>query len=147
MQNSGALVLGLIIRSGLMVNMLLLNHKTIGSAALRCGASSFGFKDMGRFARYPSLFVAIFKDISKRDKFLRFLRSQNLKFDKNFDYRFRMYHNEFIYLVYVKFYLFIPGEKIAFKNFRQLCNSKEVQVYTNRFYQHPNKSKRSFNNG
>lgn len=133
------------IRSGLMVNTLLLSHRALGSAALRCGASSFGVKSLGVYSKCPSKFVAVFKSQIKRNKFLSFLRSQNLQFEKHFDYRYKLYKGEFVYMVFVKLYRFIPKEKIGFKNFRQLCNSQEVQIYTNPFYQHPNKSKTNFN--
>ncbi len=43
-----------------MVNTILFKLKSLGSAALRCGASSFGVKNLGSFSKYPSLFVAVF---------------------------------------------------------------------------------------
>jgi hypothetical protein len=48
-----------------MINTLLFKHKTLGSAALRCGASSFGVKNLGSYSNYPSLFVAVFKSQEK----------------------------------------------------------------------------------
>ena len=120
-----------------MVNTILLKHKTLGSAALRCGASQFGVKNMGNFSKYPSLFVAVFKTQEKRSKFLQFLRSQNLIFQTDYYYKYAIHKNAFVYMVFVKLYKFIPSEKIGFKNFRQLCSSKEIQIYSNPAYIHP----------
>ncbi len=120
-----------------MINTLLLSHKALGSAALRCGASSFGVKNMGIYSKYPSLFVAVFKSQVKRNKFLNFLRLKNLTYQTDFYYRYTIYNNEFLYLVFVKLFLFIPFQKIGFKNFRQLCSSKQVQYYSNSCYNHP----------
>ncbi len=120
-----------------MVNTLLLKHKTLGSAALRCGASQFGVKNMGNFSKYPSLFVAVFKTQEKRSKFLQFLRSQNLIFQTDYYYKYAIHKNAFVYLVFVKLYKFIPSEKIGFNSFKQLCGSKEIQIYSNPCYFHP----------
>lgn len=130
-----------------MVNTLLFNHKALGSAALRCGASSFGIKNMGNFSKYPSLFVAVFKSQEKRSKFLNFLRSQNLIYQTDFYYKYAIsprsrsdeagHKNDFVYMVFVKLYKFIEPNKIGFKNFRQLCTSKQVQHYSNPTYAHP----------
>ena len=123
-----------------MFNTILLKHKTLGSAALRCGASQFGIKNMGSFSKYPSLFVAVFKTQEKRSKFLNFLRSQNLTFQTDFYYKYTIHKNTFVYLVFVKLYKFIPSEKIGFNNFRSLCKSNQIQVYSNTTYQHPHTS-------
>ena len=120
-----------------MVNTILLKHKTLGSAALRCGASQFGVKNMGNFSKYPSLFVAVFKTQEKRSKFLQFLRSQNLIFQTDYYYKYAIHKNAFVYLVFVKLYKFIPSEKIGFNSFKQLCSSKDIQVYSNPAYFHP----------
>ncbi len=130
-----------------MVNTLLLKHKTLGSAAFRYGASSFGVKNLGKFSKYPSLFVAVFKCKEKRSKFLSFLRSKNLTYETDFYYKYTIHNNEFLYLVFVKLYRFIPSDKIGFKNFRQLCSSKEIQIYSNSCYIHPqsNNNKKSIN--
>ena len=120
-----------------MINTLLLKHKTLGSAALRCGASQFGVKNMGNFSKYPSLFVAVFKTQEKRSKFLQFLRSQNLIFQTDYYYKYAIHKNAFVYLVFVKLYKFIPSEKIGFNSFKQLCSSKDIQVYSNPAYFHP----------
>lgn len=130
-----------------MVNTILFNHKALGSAALRCGASSFGIKNMGNFSKYPSLFVAVFKSQEKRSKFLNFLRSQNLIYQTDFYYKYAIsprsrsdeagYKNAFVYMVFVKLYKFIEPNKIGFKNFRHLCNSKQVKHYVNPAYAHP----------
>ena len=120
-----------------MVNIILLKHKTLGSAALRCGASQFGVKNMGNFSKYPSLFVAVFKTQEKRSKFLDFLRSQNLIFQTDYYYKYAIHKNSFVYLVFVKLYKFIPSEKIGFNSFKQLCGSKDIQVYSNPSYNHP----------
>ena len=120
-----------------MVNTILFKHKSLGSAALRCGASQFGVKNMGNFSKYPSLFVAVFKTQEKRSKFLQFLRSQNLIFQTDYYYKYAIHKNAFVYMVFVKLYKFIPSEKIGFKNFRQLCSSKEIQIYSNPAYIHP----------
>lgn len=123
-----------------MVNTILLKHKTLGSAALRCGASQFGVKNMGSFSKYPSLFVAVFKTQEKRSKFLQFLRSQNLIFQTDYYYKYAIHKNVFVYLVFVKLYKFIPSEKIGFNSFKQLCSSKDIQVYSNPSYNHPHAS-------
>mgnify|MGYP006368490227 CR=1 FL=1 len=120
-----------------MVNTILFKHKSLGSAALRCGASSFGVKNMGNFSKYPSLFVAVFKTQEKRSKFLQFLRSQNLIFQTDYYYKYAIHKNSFVYLVFVKLYKFIPSEKIGFNSFKQLCSSKDIQVYSNPCYFHP----------
>ena len=120
-----------------MVNTLLLKHKTLGSAALRCGASQFGIKNMGNFSKYPSLFVAVFKTQEKRSKFLQFLRSQNLIFQTDYYYKYAIHKNSFVYMVFVKLYKFISSEKIGFNSFKQLCSSKDIQVYSNPAYFHP----------
>ena len=120
-----------------MVNTLLFKHKSLGSAALRCGASQFGVKNMGNFSKYPSLFVAVFKTQEKRSKFLQFLRSQNLIFQTDYYYKYAIHKNAFVYLVFVKLYKFIPSEKIGFNSFKQLCSSKDIQVYSNPAYFHP----------
>lgn len=120
-----------------MVNTILFKHKSLGSAALRCGASSFGVKNMGNFSNYPSLFVAVFKTQEKRSKFLQFLRSQNLIFQTDYYYKYAIHKNAFVYLVFVKLYKFIPSEKIGFNSFKQLCGSKDIQVYSNPAYIHP----------
>ena len=103
-----------------MVNTILFKHKSLGSAALRCGASQFGVKNMGNFSKYPSLFVAVFKMQEKRSKFLQFLRSQNLIFQTDYYYKYAIHKNAFVYLVFVKLYKFIPLEKIGFNSFKQL---------------------------
>jgi hypothetical protein len=120
-----------------MVNTLLFKHKALGSAALRCGASSFGVKNMGNLSKYPSLFVSVFKSQEKRNKFLSFLRSQNLTFQTDFYYRYVIHNNEFLYLVFVKLYKFIPSQKLGFNNFRQFCSSQQINVYSNSCYSHP----------
>lgn len=120
-----------------MVNTILFKHKSLGSAALRCGASQFGVKNMGNFSKYPSLFVAVFKTQEKRSKFLQFLRSQNLIFQTDYYYKYAIHKNAFVYLVFVKLYKFIPSEKIGFNSFKQLCSSKDIQVYSNPAYFHP----------
>lgn len=120
-----------------MINTILLKHKTLGSAALRCGASQFGVKNMGNFSKYPSLFVAVFKCKEKRSKFLNFLRSQNLIFQTDYYYKYAIHKNDFVYMVFVKLYKFIPSQKMGFKNFRELCSSKEIQVYSNPTSMHP----------
>ena len=120
-----------------MVNTILFKHKSLGSAALRCGASQFGVKNMGNFSKYPSLFVAVFKTQEKRSKFLQFLRSQNLIFQTDYYYKYAIHKNAFVYLVFVKLYKFIPSEKIGFNSFKQLCSSKDIQVYSNPCYFHP----------
>ena len=120
-----------------MVNTILLKHKTLGSAALRCGASQFGVKNMGNFSKYPSLFVAVFKTQEKRSKFLQFLRSQNLIFQTDYYYKYAIHKNAFVYLVFVKLYRFISTDKIGFNSFKQLCSSKDIQVYSNPAYFHP----------
>jgi hypothetical protein len=120
-----------------MVNTILFKHKSLGSAALRCGASQFGVKNMGNFSKYPSLFVAVFKTQEKRSKFLQFLRSQNLIFQTDYYYKYAIHKNSFVYLVFVKLYKFIPSEKIGFNSFKQLCGSKDIQVYSNPAYIHP----------
>lgn len=120
-----------------MINTLLLKHKTLGSAALRCGASSFGVKNMGNFSKYPSLFVAVFKCKDKRSKFLSFLRSKNLTYETDFYYKYTIHNNEFLYITFIKLYKFIPSDKIGFNSFKQLCNSKDIQVYSNPCYFHP----------
>jgi hypothetical protein len=130
-----------------MVNTILLKHKTLGSAALRCGASQFGVKNMGSFSKYPSLFVAVFKTQEKRSKFLSFLRSQNLIFQTDYYYKYAIHKNAFVYMVFVKLYKFIPSEKIGFNSFKQLCSSKTIQNYSNPCYFHPqsNNNKKSIN--
>ena len=120
-----------------MINTILFKHKSLGSAALRCGASQFGVKNMGNFSKYPSLFVAVFKTQEKRSKFLQFLRSQNLIFQTDYYYKYAIHKNAFVYLVFVKLYKFIPSEKIGFNSFKQLCSSKDIQVYSNPAYFHP----------
>jgi len=120
-----------------MVNTILFKHKSLGSAALRCGASQFGVKNMGNFSKYPSLFVAVFKTQEKRSKYLQFLRSQNLIFQTDYYYKYAIHKNSFVYLVFVKLYKFIPSEKIGFNSFKQLCSSKDIQVYSNPCYFHP----------
>ncbi len=120
-----------------MFNTILLKHKTLGSAALRCGASQFGVKNMGNYSKYPSMFVAVFKTQEKRSKFLNYLRSQNLTFQTDYNYKYAIHKNAFVYLVFVKLYKFIPSEKIGFNSFKQLCSSKDIQVYSNQNYFHP----------
>jgi len=120
-----------------MINTILFKHKALGSAALRCGASQFGVKNMGNFSKYPSLFVAVFKCKEKRSKFLSFLRSKNLTYEMDFYYKYTIHNNEFLYLAFVKLYKFIPSEKIGFNSFKQLCSSKDIQVYSNPCYFHP----------
>ncbi|HCY76391.1 MAG TPA: hypothetical protein DHV28_10760 [Ignavibacteriales bacterium] len=120
-----------------MVNTILLKHKTLGSAALRCGASQFGVKNMGKFSNYPSLFVAVFKTQEKRSKFLNYLRSQNLTFQTDYYYKYAIHKNTFVYMVFVKLYRCIPSEKIGFNSFKQLCSSKAIQIYSNQNYFHP----------
>ncbi len=126
-----------------MFNTILLKHKTLGSAALRCGASQFGVKNMGNFSKYPSLFVAVFKCKDKRSKFLNFLRSQNLIFQTDYYYKYAIHKNDFVYMVFVKLYKFIPSNKIGFNSFKQLCNSKDIQIYSNPTYNHPHSTIKS----
>jgi len=128
-----------------MVNTILFKHKSLGSAALRCGASQFGVKNMGNFSKYPSLFVAVFKTQEKRSKFLQFLRSQNLIFQTDYYYKYAIHKNAFVYLVFVKLYKFIPSEKIGFNSFKQLCGSKDIQVYSNPCYFHPQSNVKTIN--
>lgn len=120
-----------------MLNTILLKHKTLGSAALRCGASQFGIKNMGKYSLYPSLFVAVFKSKEKRSKFLSFLRSQNLIFQTDYYYKYAIHKNAFVYMVFVKLYKFIPSEKIGFNSFKQLCSSLQIKNYSNSCYIHP----------
>ena len=128
-----------------MVNTILFKHKSLGSAALRCGASQFGVKNMGNFSKYPSLFVAVFKTQEKRSKYLQFLRSQNLIFQTDYYYKYAIHKNSFVYLVFVKLYKFIPSEKIGFNSFKQLCSSKDIQVYSNPCYFHPQSNVKTIN--
>ena len=129
-----------------MINTLLFKHKTLGSAALRCGASSFGVKNLGSYSNYPSLFVAVFKSQEKRSKFLSYLKLNNLTYQSDYYYKYTIHKDEFLYLVFVKLYKFIPSVKIGFRNFRELCSSKDVQAYSNPAYFHPqHNNKKLFN--
>lgn len=144
---SGVLFIISTLQRGLkMINMLLFQHKALGSAALRCGAASFGVKNLGNFAKYPSLFVTVFKCKEKRSKFLTFLRSKNLTYESDFYYKYTIHNDEFLYLVFVKLYKFIEPDKIGFKNFRQLCNSKAIQVYSNPVSIHPHSNNKKLIN-
>lgn len=144
---SGVLFIISTLQRGLkMINMLLFQHKALGSAALRCGAASFGVKNLGNFSKFPSLFVAVFKCKEKRSKFLTFLRSKNLTYESDFYYKYTIHNDEFLYLVFVKLYKFIEPDKIGFKNFRQLCNSKAIQVYSNPVYIHPHSNNKKLIN-
>lgn len=120
-----------------MVNTLLLSHKALGSASLRCGASSFGVKSCGKFSKYPSQFVAVFKTREKRNRFINFLLSNNLNYESDYYYKHVMFNNSILHVVYIKLFLFIPSEKIGFKNFRQLCNTNQLAHYSNSCYNHP----------
>ena len=120
-----------------MVNTLLLSHKALGSAALRCGASSFGVKSCGKFSKYPSQFVAVFKTREKRNRFINFLLSQNLNYEADYYYKHVLHNNQFLHIVFVKLFLFIPSAKLGFNNFRQLCNTKQIEHYSNSCYSHP----------
>lgn len=130
-QSFGVAALGLTFRSGSMVNQLFLKHKTLGSAALRCGASMFGIKSMGNFSTYPSLFVAVFKSEQQRNNFLSYLRKNGLQPQTDYYYKFRLKGNQFYYMAFVKLYKFIPSEKLAFNSFRQFCSTDEIKIYSN----------------
>jgi hypothetical protein len=115
-----------------MVNLILLKHKTLGSAALRCGASSFGLKECGNFSGYPTQFVVIFKSKKAQLKFRRFLADSGVKFQDDYYYKHVYYKSEFLYLVFTSFYQFNVSNKrkLYFRNFRQLCNTSLIQHYS-----------------
>ncbi|RKY99176.1 MAG: hypothetical protein DRQ13_02850 [Ignavibacteriae bacterium] len=121
-----------------MVNIILINSKTLGSAALRCGASSFGVKSCGKFSKYPSQFVAVFKFRKSSDKFRDFLRGKGLIYQADYYCKQVMHKGEIVHLDFVTLYQFIKTNqnKIGFKNFRKLCNSSAITHYISN-YQHP----------
>jgi hypothetical protein len=118
-----------------MVNLMLFQYKYIGSIALRCGASHFGFRSIGHFIPLQHL-VIIFKSRNKRANFLGWLYGS---LESNQYYHREVYHKgERLFLVFINSNLFIKSNinKIYFSNFRQLCRTQELTVYKSN-YQHP----------
>ncbi|MHB1688151.1 MAG: hypothetical protein ACYCVH_12370 [Ignavibacteriaceae bacterium] len=121
------------------MNFILLKPKTLGSAALRAGATAFGLKDCPRDCRFPSLFVSIFKTNSKANSFITFLSTRQPG-GLNFFLRQVIYKDKTLFVVYVYCLVFITTTKIQFNNFRELCNSSAAQLYKSNTI-HPNKQK------
>ena len=71
-----------------MVNLLLFQYKYLGSIALKCGASHFGFKSIGQFTPLQQL-VIIFKASNKCWDFLDWLEGP---LDKNKYYHREVHH-------------------------------------------------------
>ncbi len=118
-----------------MINNLLFQYKYLGSIALKCGASHFGFRSVGHFTPLQQL-VIIFKARNKHWNFLGWLDGA---LDKNEYYHREVYHKgERLFLVFINTYLFIKSNtnKIYFSNFRQLCRTEELTVYKSN-YNHP----------
>ena len=124
-----------------MLNVLLFQYKYIGSIALRCGASHFGFRSIGHFEPLQQL-VIIFKSRCKRANFLGWLYDA---LDSNEYYHREVVHKgERLFLVFITSYLFINSnlsagagkKKIYFSNFRQLCRTELLTVYKSN-YKHP----------
>ncbi len=118
-----------------MINLLLFQYKYLGSIALRCGASHFGFRSIGYFNPLQH-FVVIFKSRDKRANFLGWLYDA---MDSNQYYHKEVYHRgQRLFLVFVNSNLFIKSntDKIYFSNFRQLCRTNELTVYKSN-YTHP----------
>jgi hypothetical protein len=118
-----------------MINLLLFKYKYLGSIALRCGASHFGFRSIGHFQPLQH-FVIIFKSRNKRANFLGWLYDA---MESNQYYHKEVYHKgQRLFLVFVNSNLFIKSNtnKIYFSNFRQLCRTQELTVYQSN-YKHP----------
>jgi hypothetical protein len=121
-----------------MVNLLLFQYKSLGSIALRCGASHFGFRSIGHFNPLQQL-VIIFKSRDKRANFLGWLYGA---LDSNQYYHREVYHRgRRLFLVFINSNLFINSnsKKIYFSNFRQLCKTEELSIYKSD-YSHPHSS-------
>jgi hypothetical protein len=87
-----------------MVNLLLFQYKSLGSIALRCGASHFGFRSIGHFNPLQQL-VIIFKSRDKRSNFLGWLYGA---MDRNQYYHREVYHRgQRLFLVFINSNLFI----------------------------------------
>jgi hypothetical protein len=118
-----------------MVNLLLFQYKYLGSIALRCGASHFGFRSIGHFNPLQQ-FVIIFKSRNKRSNFLGWLYGA---MDRNQYYHREVYHKgQRLFLVFINSNLFIKSNnnKIYFSNFRQLCRTEDLSIYKSN-YSHP----------
>ena len=118
-----------------MINLLLFQYKYLGSIALRCGASHFGFRSVGHFSPLQQL-VIIFKARDKRANFLGWIEGA---LDRSQYYHREIYHKgERLFLVFINSNLFIKSDinKIYFSNFRQLCKTQELTIYKSN-YSHP----------
>ena len=118
-----------------MINLLLFQYKYLGSIALKCGASHFGFGSVGHFEPLQQL-VIIFKARSKRLNFLGWLDGA---LDRSQYYHREVHHKgERLFLVFINTNLVIKSNtnKIYFSNFRQLCRTQELTVYKSN-YTHP----------
>ena len=118
-----------------MVNLLLFQYKYLGSIALKCGASHFGFRSVGNFSPLQQL-VIIFKSRNKRWNFLGWLEGA---LESSQYYHREIHHKgERLFLVFINSNLFIKSNtnKIYFSNFRQLCRTQELTMYKSN-YSHP----------
>ena len=118
-----------------MINLLLFQYKYLGSIALKCGASHFGFRSVGHFDPLQQL-VIIFKAQNKRWNFLGWLEGA---LEKNqYNHREVHFNGERLFLVFINTHLFIKSNtnKIYFSNFRQLCRTQELTMYKSN-YTHP----------
>ena len=97
-----------------MVNLLLFQYKYLGSIALKCGASHFGFKSIGQFTPLQQL-VIIFKASNKCWDFLDWLEGP---LDKNKYYHREVHHKgERLFLVFINTNLFIKSNSNYFLKF------------------------------
>jgi len=115
---------------------LLFHYKYLGSIALKCGASHFGFRSTGHFEPLQHL-VIIFKSSEKRANFLGWLEYSGLE-SSQYYHRHYFHKDKFVYMVFINSLLFIKPNKnkLYFSNFRQLCRTSDLIVYKSG-YSHP----------
>ena len=114
--------------------------KSIGSIALKCGASHFGFSTTGVFNPLHH-FVIVFKDRNKRSNFLGWLYDTGMEYQKDYytKHHYWASRRQFVYLVKINAGLIhIKGleTKVYFPNFPALCSTRRLTYY-NANIQHP----------
>ncbi len=112
--------------------------KTLGSAALRCGSSGFGFRVIGNGLNQ---LVFCFRSRQKQLAFSRYLyqHQRNIYFKSYCKHAYR--NGSFIYMVFIPlpsiFRLKNLKDKFFVKSFRYFCSSLGSVILCGSLYQHP----------
>ena len=117
-----------------------LNFKLVGSYALRCGCSHFGFKIIGFHSPLVQA-VFVFKRKDKAQNFQGWLNAGGLVNNSDYTFQHRYHKGQFVYLVFLNTILFsnhkpnqankfsLNIKKYYYKNFRQFCNQTAATLY------------------